>query len=508
MQVPPRLESLVPHAARLRDTTLVDLCASDPARASGFSLRAGPLYLNYARQRLDREALDGLHSVAARAQLPAAFRALFDGEQVNTTERRAALHTALRSGFGRGPAALDAYARARAARARAAQLRAALADSEVTDVVSVGIGGSDLGPRLVVDALREAGDGRFRVHFLANVDAHAAERTLRGLDPARTAAVLVSKSFGTEETLLNGQLLRRFIGDDRRIFAVTANDERARTFGVAPERILPMWDWVGGRYSLWSPVGFAIELALGSAGFDALLEGAAQMDAHVLEAPPQSNAALVHALLAIWNRNALGLATQAIVPYDERLRLLPGHLQQLVMESLGKRVGADGARLQYSTVPVVWGGTGTSVQHSFFQALHQGTETVPVEFIAVARPAHDHPGHHDALLAHALAQAQALAVGQAHADPHRVHPGNRPSTMIVLDALTPQSLGALIAFYEHSVYAQSVLWGIDAFDQWGVELGKRIAGTLLPAVRGEDGAQPAEDPVTRAIVAELSGLRR
>jgi glucose-6-phosphate isomerase len=265
-----------------------------------------------------------------------------------------------------------------------------------------------------------------------------------------------------------------------------------------------MWDWVGGRYSLWSAVGFALQLAIGHDGFARLLAGAAMMDAHVRDTPAGSNLAAWHGLFAVWNRNGLGAASQAVMPYDQRLALLPGFLQQLVMESLGKSVRLDGSPVPVATVPVVWGGAGTNVQHSFFQALHQGTDPLPADFIGVVRPAHGYDHNHQALLANLLAQAEALANGAHADDPHRRYPGGRPSTLLLLDELTPYSLGALLAMYEHSVYVQAVLWGINAFDQWGVELGKKIAGELLPAIAGD--AEPA-DPVTRALVAEIRARR-
>jgi glucose-6-phosphate isomerase len=341
------------------------------------------------------------------------------------------------------------------------------------------------------------------VHFLSNVDGHAAQRVLAGLDPARTAALLISKSFGTQETLLNGRVLRDWLGDDARLYGITAKPDRAAEYGIAAERILPMWDWVGGRYSLWSAVGLPIALAIGMDGFQALLDGAALMDEHVLREPVERNLAAWHALTAVWNRNALGLASHAVLPYDERLRLLPNYLQQLVMESLGKSVRIDGSPVGVETVPVWWGGPGTDTQHSFFQALHQGSTVVPCDFIGIVRPDAPHRENHDALLSNLLAQAEAFANGQDSEDPHRGYAGGRPSTMFLLDALTPASLGALVAMYEHSVYLQSVVWDINAFDQFGVELGKQIANRLLPVVRGE---AEADDPVTRALVAELRGV--
>ncbi len=495
----PDFDTLHPHAERLRQTPIARLIAEDLHRPRDFALRVGPLYASFARQHYDRPALDALFALAERAQLASAMRRLFDGHPVNVTEGRAALHTALRSELSDSAEAREASAQARAARARMAALVEQVRASGVTDVVSVGIGGSDLGPRLVADALAHDTDG-LRVHFVSNVDGNAVRRTLARLDPARTAAILISKTFGTQETLLNGRVVRDWLGADDRVYAVSANVPRAAAFGIDEQRILPMWDWVGGRYSLWSAVGFPIALAIGMAGFERLLAGAAGMDAHVLAAPARANLAAWHALTAIWNRNAMHAGSHAVLPYDERLRLLPNYLQQLVMESLGKSVRLDGAPPAGHTVPVWWGGAGTDTQHSFFQALHQGTQIVPADFIGTIRADHAHDDNHAALLANLLAQTEAFANGQASDDPHRAYAGNRPSTLLLLDALTPESLGALIALYEHSVYLQSVLWGINAFDQFGVELGKQVANKLLPALQGQGDA---DDPVTRALLAEI-----
>ena len=497
------LASLGAHAQRLAGTTLSTLIAGDPQRAGDFALRLGPLYANFSRQRYDRVALDALFGVAAKADLAGAMRKLLDGDMVNPTEGRAALHTALRGDTSASAVARDAQAQAQDARERMRALVAGLEATDVTDIVSVGIGGSDLGPRLIVDALALPG-ARFRVHFISNVDGNAAQRVLASLDPRRSAAIVISKTFGTQETLLNGGIVRQWLGDDSRLYAVSTNAQRVGEFGIAPERTLPMWDWVGGRYSLWSAVGFPVALALGMARFDALLAGAAVMDAHAGEAPLRQNLAAWHALTAVWNRNALHAATQAVLPYDERLKLLPNYLQQLVMESLGKSVRLDGSAVDTDTVPVWWGGAGTDAQHSFFQALHQGTQAVPADFIGVLQADHPHATNHEALLANLLAQTEALANGQTSDDPHRRYPGNRPSTLLLLDALTPQSLGMLLALYEHSVYLQSVLWGINAFDQFGVELGKQVANRLLPALRGD---VEADDPVTRELLHEFKSRR-
>jgi glucose-6-phosphate isomerase len=491
------------HAWRLADEPLQNLIVDDPARAGDFALRVGPLYASFARQHLDREALAALFAFAHERDFAGALWQLFDGEPVNATEGRAALHTALRSDLSTAAVASDAHAEAMQARARMAGLVARLEAGGVTDIVSVGIGGSDLGPRLAVDALAQPG-ARFRVHFLSNVDGHAAQRTLAGLDPARTAAILISKTFGTQETLLNGGIVRDWLGGDERLFAVSANIERAAAFGIPAERILPMWDWVGGRYSLWSAVGFPVALGIGMERFDRLLAGAAAMDAHVVETPIERNLAAWHALVAVWNRNALGAAVQAVLPYDERLKLLPDYLQQLVMESLGKSVRLEGDAVAAQTVPVWWGGAGTDAQHSFFQALHQGTQVVPADFVGVVCGDHAHADNHAALLANLLAQTEALANGRASEDPHRNYAGGRPSTLLLLDALTPETLGMLIALYEHSVYLQAVSWGINAFDQFGVELGKQVANQLLPALKGE---AEADDAVTRALLREIEARR-
>jgi glucose-6-phosphate isomerase len=502
-----RWQALSAQAARLVDARIADLVAADPARARGFALRVGPLYANFARQRLDGEALDALFALAEAAGVPDAIRAMFDGETINPSEGRPALHVALRGDVGSTQVAQAARRQAVEARARLGAIVAELDASGVTDIVNVGIGGSDLGPRLAVDALKDADRGRYRIHFLNNADASSAQHLLKQLDPARTAVVLVSKTFGTQETLLNGAILRDWLGDPSRLYAVSAAVDKAGAFGVDPSRILPIWDWVGGRYSLWSSVGLVVALAIGPERFDELLAGAAEMDAHVRSAPLRENLAAWHALAGVWNRNGLGLDTVAVLPYDDRLALLPSYLQQLVMESLGKSVRKDGTPVAVATVPVIWGGPGTSSQHSFFQALHQGRDSVPCDFIGVARPAHPWKASHDALLSHLLAQGEAMANGFAADDAQKAYPGNRPSTLLLLDELTPHSLGALLALYEHSVYVQSVVWGINAFDQWGVELGKKIALALLHAVSGAGGADADHDPVTDELLSELRALR-
>lgn len=496
------LERLTPHAARLIDLPLRELIAADPGRIAASTLQVGPLHACWARQRIDMAADAALLELARERGIASAFAALFDGAPVNRSEHRPALHTALRSNLGTSPVAQRAHAQANDARRSMADLIEALRASEVTDLINIGIGGSDLGPRLALDALGDLDPGRFRVHFLSAADGRTVAQVLRGLDPAKTAAILVSKSFGTQETLLNGQVVRDWLGSSERVYAVTANTARAEAWGIAPARVLPMWDWVGGRYSLWSTVGFVVAAALGMTVFERLLAGAALMDEHVLHAPLDANLALRHALVAVWNRNAMGYDTHAVLPYDERLARLPAYLQQLVMESLGKSVTQEGARVACGTVPVIWGGTGTNVQHSFFQALHQGTDTVPMDLIGTIRAGHN-AEHHRIQLANLLAQAEALANGASSDDPQKVYPGNRPSTLFLLDDLTPEALGALLAMYEHSVYAQASIWGINPFDQWGVELGKTLAICLTECLA--DPTRPVADPVTRGLITRIRG---
>jgi glucose-6-phosphate isomerase len=502
------------HAARLRERPLRELCA-DPSRPARHALAAAGVHFDGSRQRVDDAALDALYALAAAARHAEAVAALVGGEVVNPTEGRPALHTALRdlAGWAPTPRAASAAREAAAVRVRMRAIADAWsADPHTTDVVHVGIGGSDLGPRLACEALSGAVPPRLRVHFLANVDGHAAAALLPRLDPRRTRVCLVSKSFGTQETLLNGALLRGWLGADggARMLAVTARPDAAAQLGIAADAVLPMWDWVGGRYSLWSAVGLPIALMHGMDAFEALLAGAQDMDRHYAAAPARENLPLRLALLGIWNRNLLGLPTLALAPYDERLRLLPAWLQQADMESSGKGVAQDGTPLARAGAPVVWGDVGTNAQHAYFQSLHQGLDTVPMDFIGVANADHPHRANHEALLANLLAQAAALAQGTDGGDgplaAHRACPGGRPSNLLLVDRLTPRRLGALLALYEHKVHAQGALWGLNSYDQWGVELGKKLASGLLPAIAGS-GAPAGADAVTLAQLAAIRAMR-
>ncbi|MCC7121593.1 MAG: glucose-6-phosphate isomerase [Gammaproteobacteria bacterium] len=504
----PLVECLFAHARRL-SAGRIDGLFVDPARADAWTIDAAGLCFDHSKQLLDAPARDALLALAHARALPARIEDLFRGGTVNPTEGRAALHTALRDPDD-DVACVDGRPVGPEIRATLTRLREVVDDvldgrwrghggARITDVVNLGIGGSHLGPQLVVDALRYVHTGAVRVHFVSNVDGGDIDRVLCQLDPATTLFIVASKSFTTPETALNALsaqawILAHFAADTRAIaahfFAITAHPQRAVEFGIARDKVLPMWDWVGGRYSLWSAIGLPIALAIGYPGFMALLAGARAMDAHFRSAPLAHNAPVMLALCGLWNTNFLGAGTHAIVPYDERLRLLPDYLQQLEMESNGKRVTLDAEAVPLGTAPVVWGGIGTNVQHAFFQMLHQGTRLVPVDFMLALRHPRAVQGHHDMLVANCFAQSEALMVGRtrealraAGADPtlaiHREQPGNQPSNTIVMDELTPATLGALLALYEHKTFVQGVLWQINSFDQWGVELGKQLAAKLL-----------------------------
>ena len=536
-----QLARLAAEAARLRSRHLRDLVA-EPGRFARFAHRAGPLLIDLSRQKLDDTALATLGAIAEESQWTQARDAMFRGDAVNRSEQRPALHSALRASESHLQmlAPRGVLAEIAATHERMASLVDAVHGGSdggidlargITDVINLGIGGSDLGPRLAVEALRDFDLGKVRCHFLPNVDGHRTAELMRALDPRRTLVLLVSKSFTTQETLLNGSVLRDWLaaaysGDraaaDRHLVAVSANVEAARAFGIPASRVLPMWDFVGGRYSVWSAVGLVVALAIGTPGFHAFLRGAAALDDHFRTAPWHENLPVLLALAGIWNRNALGPASVCVVPYHDYLAELPAFLQQLEMESLGKQVTPEGTRVMQRTAPVIWGNVGTNAQHAFFQALHQGTDVVPVDFVGVVKPSHGLRENHEALLANMLAQGAAFALGKTFDEAlaeaktgseaerralaaQRTFPGDRPSTTILLDALTPESLGMLLALHEHKVFVQAHLWGINAFDQWGVELGKTLATAIQPALGGGDAS--GIDAATRALIEAIRSQR-
>jgi glucose-6-phosphate isomerase len=539
-------QALVEHRRQFAGRTLSSLFDADPQRVARLSLPWDDWLADWSKQRLTPETMALLLDYARERNLESWTAALFAGEKINVSEQRPALHTALRQqsdaplrvdGEDILPAIRSAQSRMRAL---ATQLRAGLrvgaTGRPIRDVVHIGIGGSDLGPALVCDALAPSGARRdgFDVKFVSNIDPEHLTRALAGLDPATTLFIVTSKTFTTIETLRNAQAARDWLAASlsggaslaSHFVAVTANVDAARSFGVAGSDVLPMWDWVGGRYSLWSAVGVSIVVRCGWDAFSALLAGAASMDEHFRQTPLERNLPVLLALVDFWNTQLLGASQRIVVPYAQALAHLPAYLQQLVLESNGKSVTRDGAALTRPSAPALWGEPGSNSQHAFFQWLHQGTQVVPVEFVVPVRAAHPLGDQQSILVANALAQAQALMAGKPLAQvqaelfarglsskaieaqaAHRVCPGDRPSTMLLLPELNARRLGQLLALYEHRTFVEGVLVGINSFDQWGVELGKALAGPLVSALR--DGAEPSEaDSSTRALIAHARTLAR
>ncbi len=535
-------------AARPAGRVITKLFAADPARATRFSASLDDLTLDFSKNAIDDVALDGLLALAQAADLEGFRQRLFAGDAVNITEHRAAMHMALRAPDGvslRASLAGGDDQAADLARAERAKMRdfvtaihegAKLGSSgqAFTHVVNIGIGGSDLGPLMAAQALTLGRtDGHLDARFLSNVDGHAFAETVKGLDPARTLVLVASKTFTTQETMMNAAAARAWIAGalgeaaiGQHFAALSTNLKAVAAFGIAPDHVFGFRDWVGGRYSLWSPIGLSIALTAGWDRFQALLDGAWAMDCHFRDAPLRENLPVLLALTGIWNVNALGHATHCVLAYDDRLKRFPAFLQQLEMESNGKRITVSGEPTGWDTCPIVFGEPGTNAQHSYMQLVHQGTRPVPCDFILAANSDHDRPDAHRALAANAFAQAEALLVGRQEADiraemaakgtpqaeidliaPHRVAPGERPSNTILFDRLDAFSLGRLIALYEHKVAVQGCLWGIDSFDQWGVELGKQLASGILPELT--PGAPPgAHDSSTNALIARFRALRR
>ncbi len=520
-------------ADELRSASMAELFAQDPQRAVDFTLRAAGLQLDFSKHLLTRPAMTQLLELVERSGLQMDVAALFDGVHINNTEDRPALHTLLRASGSHGHE--EKFAQVVAARALMKQWADSLNDGSrkgysgatITDVVNIGIGGSDLGPRLVTEALKPY-HGNVSCHYVANVDPADLQDTLLDLDPESTLFVVCSKSFRTEETLTNSLAARAWLlnagaGEsdlDKHFVAVTSNLQAAADFGIPADNCLPMWDWVGGRYSVWSAIGLSCAIAVGWDSFEEFLDGAAAMDEHFRSSAPGENAPLLLSLLELWYCNFLGAGNHVVLPYDNSLRRLPDFLQQLTMESNGKRVNADGKPLSYTTGPVLWGSAGTMGQHSFHQLLHQGTQLCPADFILPLTTHTGMSGQHRRLVANCLAQSRTLMVGRSREDahavllqrglteqearrlaPHMAMPGNRPSTVITMASVNPGSLGALLALYEHRTFCSARLWGINPFDQWGVELGKEIGTQILARLSGEPGSGPM-DPATERLMAE------
>ena len=509
------------HANELESAHLRDLTAADPRRWQNFHVEHDGWLLDYSRQRITSKTLPLLFDLARAADLPARTAAMFRGDQINSTEQRAVLHTALRSAFA-GPAVIQAEVRE--SRKKLAEFTAAvrsgkklgITGKKFKHVVNIGIGGSDLGPLLVCDALKAQWSGDLTPHFVSNVDRTQLEDLIRTIDPAETLLIVCSKTFTTLETQANANAARAWmvgaLGEKspaNHVAAVSTNAPAMDAFGIAADHRFTMWDWVGGRYSVWSAIGLVAELVIGSPRFEEFLQGASGIDKHFTEAPYEQNLPVLMGCLGVWNRTFLKLPTLAVLPYDQRLARLPAYLQQLEMESNGKSVSLDGARVDFATAPIVWGEPGSNAQHSFFQMLHQGTLTQALDFIAPLRGSWGGTEAQDLALQNCFAQSQAFAFGHTLEDvqsemrkagtkpeeiarigAHRVHEGNRPSSLLLYPQTTARTLGALLALYEHSVFVQGTLWGVNSFDQFGVELGKKLAvgidmtGAKSPAGHG------------------------
>ena len=512
------------HADEVGKAHLRDLTAADPSRWQSFHVLHDSWLLDFSRQRITVKTLPLLFDLARAADLPARTAAMFRGDPINTTEQRSVLHTALRSGFA-GSAAIQAEVREARQKlvdfvgAVRAGRKLGATGKRFKHIVNIGIGGSDLGPLLVCDALRHEWSGDLTPHFVSNVDRTQLEDLIRSIDPAETLVIVCSKTFITQETQANANAARAWIvgalgekSPANHFVAVSTNAPAMDAFGIAAEHRFTMWDWVGGRYSVWSAIGLIAELTIGSERFEEFLAGASGIDQHFTQAPFERNLPVLMGLLGTWNRTFLELPTLAVLPYDQRLARLPAYLQQLEMESNGKSVSLGGERVDFPTAPIVWGEPGSNAQHSFFQMLHQGTLTQALDFIAPLRGSWGSTEGQDLALQNCFAQSQAFAFGHsldevaadmrkagakrsdiARIGVHRVHDGNRPSSLLLYPQTTARSLGGLLALYEHSVFVQGTVWGVNSFDQFGVELGKKLAvgidmkGAKAPAGHGAAG---------------------
>ena len=493
-------QALIAHREELDGVHLRGLFAADPSRGERLTAEADGLLLDYSKNRLTNETVALLAALADAAGLRGWIEAMLDGEPVNSTENRPAWHAALRRP--------NPVPEVREELDHMAAFAAQACGGQWQSVVNIGIGGSDLGPAMAAATLDSYAHTDLDVRFLSNVDGAHFRSVTKDLDPARTLFIVVSKAFTTVETLTNARTARAWIADavgaeraGSHFAAVTANPEKAQDFGIDADSIFAMWDWVGGRYSLGSAVGLSLMIAVGPDAFAEMLTGMHHVDEHFRTAPWAENLPALLGLIGIWNRNFWGWPTYAVLPYSQELSLFPAYVQQLDMESSGKSVRADGTPAGTATGPVVWGQPGTNGQHAFHQLLHQGTDIVPVDFIGFCRPNHNRLGHHDLLMANLFAQAEALAFGApSTGDPHRSFQGSRPSTVILADQLTPRSLGQLVALYEHKVFTQATIWGINPFDQWGVELGKTLATAIAAELTGAAAPDPSRDSSTQSLI--------
>ena len=528
-------QALQSHAQDAQQWQMRDLFAQDPQRFERLSAEAAGLFLDYSKNRLDGRTLALLANLARERGVEQLRDAMFNGDKINLTENRAVLHTALRAPKDKQITVdgQDITADVHGVLARIKTFSDAVRNGswlghtgkEITDIVNIGIGGSDLGPKMVCLALRQFAHPRLTMHFVSNVDGHDMDAALARVNPETTLFIIASKTFTTAETMMNANTARSWFlknaGEEalaKHFVAVSTNVEAIKKFGIDPDNMFPFWDWVGGRYSVWSAIGLPVALCVGYGYFADFLAGAHALDEHFRTAPIEQNLPMILALVGLWNREFLGCPSVSIAPYHQDLNRFPAYLQQLDMESNGKRVTRAGDTItDYATCPVIWGDVGTNGQHAYFQLLHQGTDVTPIDFIAALRPAHEFQNHHAALLANCFAQSEAFMKGKTADEvrqdlagqdpaeierlvPHKTFPGNRPSNTILMEYLTPATLGALIALYEHKTFVQGAIWDVNSFDQWGVELGKVLAKKIEAELNGE--AQPAQhDGSTNGLIA-------
>lgn len=529
-------KNLQEHQKVIARIPIRKLFETGPGREKQFSFELGNILFDFSKNKITKQTLNLLIKLAEQEQLPEKIEAMFTGEKINSTEKRAVLHIALRN-LSNEPIKVDGWDVMPRVNAVLLKMKnftqkihnglwRGFSGESITDIVHIGIGGSDLGPRLVCEALSPYRQPEIRVHFVSNADGTDIQNALRNLNPSRTLFIIASKSFTTQETLLNANTAKRWFqkngsSDEREIakhfVAISTNEEACGKFGIPPENMFHFWNWVGGRFSLWSAIGLVICLYIGFENFYELLAGANEIDRHFKNTELEQNIPTLMALLGIWYNNFFGYRTYAIIPYDISLQKFPFYLQQLIMESNGKRIGTDGEVVDYHTSPIVWGQVGTDAQHSFFQLLHQGTQIVPIDFLVPMEPRHPFLNHHDILVANAIAQSEALMEGRTKEEIeqelgeyglesyeqrelvlHRVFPGDRPSTTILYRKLTPRILGMLLALYEHRVFVEGAVLGINSFDQWGVELGKKIASKILSNIESGN-TQGISNPSSRFL---------
>ncbi|MGO9018839.1 MAG: glucose-6-phosphate isomerase [Syntrophobacteraceae bacterium] len=533
----PAWKALEAHYEQVRKMHLRELFGDDPGRGERMTVEAVGLYLDYSKNRITDETIKLLLQLAEESGLRARIEAMFRGDKINLTEKRAVLHVALRAPKG---ASIFVDGENVVPRVHAVlEKMAGFSDrvrsgawlghtgKRIRNVINIGIGGSDLGPVMAYEALKHYSDRSLTFRFVSNIDGTDFAEAVQGLDPSETLFIISSKTFTTLETMTNAHTARDWSlaglgGDEKSVakhfVAVSTDAEKVGKFGIDTENMFEFWDWVGGRYSMDSAIGLSTMVAIGPHNFRAMLDGFHQMDEHFRTASFEGNLPVLMGLLAVWYNNFFGAQTVAVLPYEQYLKRFPAYLQQLTMESNGKHVTLDGTDVMYQTGPIYWGEPGTNGQHSFYQLIHQGTRLIPCDFIAFGQPLNPLGRHHDVLLANVFAQTEALAFGKTHEEvkaegtpdwlvPHRVFQGNRPSNTVLIDRLTPETLGKLVALYEHSVFTQSAIWNIDSFDQWGVELGKALAQRIIPELEGPEEPQLSHDSSTNTLIRRYRKLK-